>query len=98
MELTFEWDARKAKTNWDKHGISFEEAKTVFNDPMLLTYSDEFHSDSEDRMISIGYSIRQRILLVVHTEHDAQNDLLIRIISCRGATPAERKVYDESST
>lgn len=98
MELIFEWDARKAKTNQDKHGISFEEAKTVFNDPMLLTYPDEFHSDAEERMISIGYSIRQRILLVVHTEHDAKNELLIRIISCRRATATERKVYEESST
>jgi uncharacterized protein len=98
MEFIFEWDVRKAKINHDKHGISFEEAKTVFNDPMLLTYTDEFHSHVEDRMISIGYSIRQRILLVVHTEHDAKNQLLIRIISCRRATAAERKVYEESST
>ena len=55
MEIIFEWDARKAKANIQKHKVSFEEAKTIFNDPHLVTYSDEFHSDREDRFISIGY-------------------------------------------
>lgn len=81
MELVFEWDERKAKINLDKHGISFDEARTVFNDPMLLTYPAEYHSDDEERLISIGYSSRQRILLVVHTEQNTNDELLIRIIA-----------------
>jgi uncharacterized protein len=97
MELTFEWDSDKAQSNLRKHGVSFEEAKTVFNDPLLLTYPDDFHSETEDRLISIGYSGRQRLLLVVHTERDQDNELLIRIISSRHATAAERKTYAEAA-
>ncbi len=96
MKLVFEWDARKAKANLKKHRVSFEEAKTIFNDPHLITYSDNFHSDREDRFISIGYSSKSRILLIVHTERQ-ENDsvLVIRIISSRKATPTERKFYEE---
>ena len=65
MEFVFEWDVNKAKANIRRHGISFEEAKTIFNDPLLLTYPDDFHSDAEDRLISIGYSSQQRLLLAV---------------------------------
>lgn len=77
MKLIFEWDVYKAQSNLSKHGVSFEEAKTVFNDPLLLTYSDDFPSETEDRFLSIGYSGRQRLLLVVHTERDQDNALLI---------------------
>jgi uncharacterized DUF497 family protein len=94
MELIFEWDIHKAQTNLKKHRVSFEEAKTVFNDPLLLTYPDEFHSETEERLISIGYSSQRRLLLVVHTERDAGNELLIRIVSCRRATAAERRTYE----
>ncbi len=97
MEFIFEWGAGKARSNLRWHGISFEEAKTVFNDPLLLTYPDDFHSEREDRLISIGYSGRERLLLVVHTERDQDNELLIRIISSRKATAAERKTYEESA-
>lgn len=97
MEFVFEWDVSKAQSNFRKHGISFEEAKTVFADPFLLTYPDDFHSETEDRLISIGHSGRQRILLVVHTERDQDNELLIRIISSRKATAAERETYEESA-
>jgi len=96
MELAFEWDARKARTNESQHEVSFEEAKTLFTDPFLVTFPDEYHSDTEDRYISIGCSARGRILLVVHTERGAEDDVLIRIISCRKATPSERRVYEES--
>lgn len=96
MELIFEWDANKAKYNMRKHKVSFDEAKTIFNDPYLVTYPDEFHSDSEDRYISIGYSTRDRILLAVHTEYqETEETFVIRIISCRKATPSERKYYEE---
>ena len=97
MKLVFEWDVYKAQSNLSKHGVSFEEAKTVFNDPLLLTYPDDFHSATEERFVSIGYSGRQRLLLVVHTEHDQENELLIRIISSRNATAAERNTYEESA-
>jgi uncharacterized DUF497 family protein len=96
MELLFEWDASKARKNQNKHGISFEEAKTLFNDPFLVTFSDEYHSDDEERYISIGCSTRNRFLLVVHTERETEDSMVIRIISCRKATPSERKVYEES--
>lgn len=95
MELIFEWDARKARSNKNKHEVSFEEAKSLFFDPFLITFPDEGHSDFEERYISIGYSIRDRVLLVVHTEREIDNELVIRIISCRPATPSERRVYEE---
>ena len=96
MELVFEWDANKARTNRRKHGVGFEEAKTLFNDLFLVTFSDELHSDVEERYISIGYSTRRRILLVVHTEHQRVGGTrIIRIISCRKATASERRVYEE---
>ncbi|MCB0049828.1 MAG: BrnT family toxin [Caldilinea sp.] len=97
MQLIFEWDVNKARRNLTKHGVSFEEAKTTFNDPFLLTFPDEFHSETEDRFVSIGYSGRQRLLLVVHTEQAQDNELLIRIISSRHATAAERMTYEASA-
>ena len=95
MNLVFEWDRRKARTNVQKHGISFEEAKTVFNDPLLLTYPDDLHSEDEARYISIGYSSQPRLLLVVHTEQATKSEVQIRIISSRKATRKERQNYEE---
>ena len=96
MELIFEWDANKAQANLKKHRIGFDEAKTIFADPHSITYVDEFHSDDEERYISIGYSAQHRILLAVHTEYEQSDEtIVIRIISCRKATPAERKYYEE---
>lgn len=96
MELIFEWDANKAQSNLRKHGIDFDEAKTIFSDPQLLTFPDDFHSHMEERFISIGYSSRDRIVLVVHTDQRiTENKIIIRIISCRRATNAERKFYEE---
>lgn len=98
MKLIFEWDSNKAETNLQKHDVGFDEAKTIFNDPLLLSYPDELHSDEEERFISIGYSFQERILLAVHTEHQITGDgLLIRIISCRKATSRERKFYEKES-
>jgi len=93
MLLAFEWDAGKAVANAKKHGVSFEEAKTIFNDPWLMTYPDPDHSDDEERYVSIGHSVRGRALVVVHTERGAR----LRIINCRRATPAERRFYEEES-
>ena len=94
MNLRFEWDEAKALLNRTKHTVSFDEAKTVFNDPLLLSFRDDTHSDDEDRMVSIGVSVNSRLLLVVHTEQvEEPNFLLIRIISCRKATVSERRSY-----
>lgn len=97
MELVFLWDANKARVNLRKHKVSFDEAKSIFNDPLQLTFPDEQHSDVEDRHISIGISSRGKVLLVVHTEkNETENILVIRIISCRKATASERRIYEES--
>jgi len=93
MALVFEWDNRKARQNLGKHGVSFEEAATVFGDPLSLTITDPVHSDHEERFIIIGESIQGRLLVVVHTERGDN----IRIISVRVATPRERSAYEEDS-
>ena len=96
MEVVFEWDANKARMNFEKHKISFDAARTIFSDPFLVTFPDDFHSETEERLISIGLSVRSHILLVVHTERDElEEKIVIRIVSCRKATTAERKIYEE---
>lgn len=90
MNLIFEWDEEKARANLQKHKTSFEEAKTVFNDPLSITIPDPQHSTDEDRYVDIGHSSQGRVLVVVYTEREAR----IRIISCRKATKTERRVYE----
>jgi len=95
VKLLFEWDENKARSNLKKHKISFDEAKTIFNDPLLLTYRDDDNEEQEERTISIGLSTKHRLLLVVHTEQTLHNDTLrLRIISSRKATSAEKKYYE----
>ena len=89
MELTFEWDEIKAEDNRKKHKVSFDEAAAIFHDPFSITMPDPDHSVEEERYIDIGCSSDGRLLMVVYTERG--ND--IRIISCRRATTAEKKVY-----
>lgn len=97
MELLFEWDANKARANLRKHKVSFDEARTVFNDPLLVTFPDDEHSQQEERLISIGLSTTNKLLLIVHLEQvETQEYLLIRLISCRKATSLERKAYEEN--
>lgn len=91
MSLRFDWDDSKARQNARKHGVTFEEASTVFYDEFVATLDDTQHSEDEERYISIGLSIQQRLLVVVHTERDQKT----RIISCRPATPVERRKYEE---
>jgi uncharacterized DUF497 family protein len=93
MPLGFEWDERKARTNLAKHDVSFEEATTVFGDPVSLTIPDPAHSQAEDRFILLGRSHRRRLLVVVHTERGDN----IRIISARPASRRERQDYEEST-
>lgn len=84
----FEWDNAKATSNFSKHGVSFEEARTVFEDAFALTVADMDHSDMEDRFATIGLSLISRVLLVIHAERGER----IRIISARKATPSERRI------
>ena len=91
MALTFEWDENKALENYRKHGVSFEEAKTVFNDSFAITIYDPNHSIHEDRFIDLGRSSKGRILVVVYTERNET----IRLISSRIATKRECWNYEE---
>jgi uncharacterized protein len=93
MDAEFEWDIEKAESNLQKHGVSFEEAATVFFDQLSLTIPDPLHSDEENRFVSIGLSNQQRHLVVVHSEGDDR----IRIISARLAASSERKKYESGS-
>jgi uncharacterized protein len=91
MSLAFEWDDKKAKQNLKKHRLSFEEASTVFGDPLALTIPDPVHSEDEDRLNTLGESNRQRLIVVSFTDRGDK----IRIISARLATRRERKDYEE---
>jgi len=91
MKLTFEWDEQKAQENFNKHKVSFDEAKTVFLDPLSITILDPDHSVNEERFVDIGTSGNGQVLVVVYTERGSN----IRLISCRKATPFERKKYEE---
>jgi uncharacterized DUF497 family protein len=93
MALTFEWDVAKDLSNQKKHGISFAEAKTVFNDPRSITIADEEHSADEDRYIDLGVSSRGRLIVVSYTEREPN----ICIISCRKATRSEQKAYEQTN-
>ena len=92
MSLRFEWNKEKAKTNIKNHGVSFDEASTVFGDPLAYIFDDEEHSKDEEREIIIGHSLLNRLLLVCFTE---RNRDLIRIFSARKLTKKERKKYEE---
>ena len=89
MNLQFEQDENKSDRNLQKHGVSFEEAQTIFLDPNSQTYDDPLHSQEEPRYIDIGMSARGRLLVVVYTERHSK----IRIISSRLSTPQEAKRY-----
>ncbi|BAZ30841.1 hypothetical protein NIES4074_33080 [Cylindrospermum sp. NIES-4074] len=94
MRLKFEWDDNKAQTNLNKHGVSFDEAKTVFDDALALIFDDPAHSFGEQREIIIGYSDLNRLLLVCFTERDNN---LIRIFSSRLTTKKERQDYEQNT-
>lgn len=89
--MQFEWDPRKARSNLRKHGVSFDEAATVFLDDLSLTGDDPDHSVSEERYVTFGVSSAGRLLVVAHTERGNRT----RIITARPATPSERKLYEE---
>jgi uncharacterized DUF497 family protein len=88
--MQFEWDREKASANLRKHGVSFDEAATVFYDPIAATFDDPDHSTQERRLLTIGYSSRGRLLIVSHTERGSA----LRIISARLASAKERKRHE----
>jgi len=92
--LRFEWDPAKAAENLAKHGVSFEEAATVFRDALSATGSDPDHSFGEERFVTFGISTGGRLLTIAHTDRDD----IIRIISARPVTPGERKIYEEGQS
>lgn len=89
--MAFEWDTRKASENLRKHGVSFDEASTVFGDPLAGTAADPEHSAGEQRWLTFGRSMSGRLLVVSHLEHNDR----IRIISARAATKHERQIYEK---
>lgn len=91
-EYEFEWDPRKASSNMDKHGTSFEEAASVFHDSQFITVIDDEHSADEERFITIGLSSQGRLLMLAHADRDGR----IRIVSARQATRKEAQFYAEA--
>jgi len=88
--MRFEWDRKKAASNFKKHKVSFDEAVTVFYDPLSATFNDPDHSLSEERFLTVGYSFRERLLVISYTESGAA----VRIISARRATAKERRRHE----
>ena len=93
MPLRFEWDSRKAQSNLAKHGVGFEEAATIFGDPLSRTISDPDHSLNEMRYITMGKALTRKLLVVVHTDRGDN----IRLISARPVSRRERKYYEENT-
>ena len=91
MFMKFEWNKDKAKANLSKHGVSFDESETVFDDPLYVDFYDPDHSDHEERYIIIGQSQQHRLLVVSYTERRNR----IRLISARAATRMEKDAYEE---
>lgn len=94
MPVNFEWDSDKAQANLSKHGLSFQEASTVFADPLSLTITDPLHSSGqEERFITIGTSYQGTLIVVIHCDRGEH----IRIISARRATRRERRAYEDET-
>lgn len=91
MAMNFEWNQDKAAANLLKHNVSFDEAKTVFDDPLYLDFYDPDHSDHEERYLIVGQTQKQRLLVVSYTERSDT----IRLISAREATQMEKNSYEE---
>ena len=89
--MEFDWDEGKAKSNLSKHGVAFDEARTVFDDPLYVDFFDPDHSDDEHRYIIVGCSERGRLLVVSYTERESK----VRLISARETTRRERFAYEK---
>ncbi len=92
MGYEFEWDPAKERANRRKHGVSFDEATTVFADPYSINMPDPSHSVSEERFLVLGRAVTARLLIVAYAERGPRT----RLISARKASPAERRIYDEA--
>jgi uncharacterized DUF497 family protein len=88
--MEYEWDQEKAKINLKKHGVSFQEAASVFGDPLALTFNDPDHSIDEQRLLTFGITKTEKWVIVSHTEHNN----ILRIISARLMDKSERKIYE----
>lgn len=91
--MKFEWDSEKKESNTRKHGVTFEEAETVFTNPLSIIFADEWHSKDEEREIIIGHSTQHHLLVVSFIERNG----MVRLISAREATKKERKDYEENA-
>jgi uncharacterized DUF497 family protein len=91
--MDFEWDPEKDEANQRKHGVSFDEASTVFGDPLALTIIDPDHSEHEQRFLTTGTSARQRLIIVAHTDRADR----IRLIGARAVSAAERRTYERGN-
>jgi uncharacterized protein len=89
--VRFEWDPKKAAKNLKKHGVTFQEAATVFGDPLAVTFADPDHSEDEERNLTFGLSLQRRLIVVSHTQRGEQT----RIISARLMDREERVIYEE---
>ena len=89
--MRFEWDPKKAAANLKRHGVTFQEAATVFGDPLAITFEDPDHSEHEERHLTFGLSLRERLIVVSHTERKDRT----RIISARLMDRKERVIYEE---
>ena len=92
--MIYEWDPKKAAANQRKHDISFDDAASVFLDPLALTFADSDHSIAEQRGVTIGHTRRQQVVFVAHCQRGNR----VRLISARRATPRERRQYEEGNT
>ena len=88
--MQFEWNREKARKNLIKHKVSFDEAATVFGDPLAITIDDPDHSQEEQRFLTTGMTKRQRLIIVAHTDREGR----VRIINAREVTPTERNQYE----
>jgi hypothetical protein len=89
--MRFEWDPRKAAANLKKHGVTFQEAATVFGDPLAITFQDPDHSEEEERQMTFGLSLQKRLIVVSHTRRKDRT----RIINARPMDRRERVIYEE---
>jgi len=89
--MKFEWDPKKATANVKKHGVTFQEAATIFGDPLAITFNDPDHSMSENRYITFGLSLQKRLIVVSHTERGDR----MRIINARLMDHKEIRIYEE---
>lgn len=97
IEYKFEWDPDKAGTNFQKHGVGFIQATSIFNDPLAVSILDDNHSEQEERWITLAQTDNGQLLVVVHTFQERNdNTIMVRIISARKASKSEQRQYERT--